>query len=178
MRRPRKQFKSPGHPWQADRIKEENQLLTEYGLKKKTEIWRMESYLRNWRDQAKEIASLPEDKKEKAKKILLTKLQKYGIIDADADLDDVLSLTLRDILEKRLQTIVYRKGLALTANQARQFIVHNKIIVNSKKVNSPSYLVKIADEINFMPGFTPKLFTKKEEIPRPEETKEEILENA
>ncbi len=172
MRRQRKKFKSPRHPWQASRIEEENKLLKEYGLRKKTEVWRAEYHLRNWSEQAKEIASLPEDKKEKAKKTILAKLQKYGIVDEKADLDDVLSLTLRDILEKRLQTVVYRKGLALTPKQARQFVVHNKIIVNSKKINSPAHLVKAMDEISFVPGFTPKLFTKKEEIPRPEDRKE------
>ena len=100
---------------------------------------------------------------------MLTKLQKYGILDEKAGLDDVLSLTLRDILEKRLQTIVYRKSMSLTVSQARQFIVHNKILVNSKKVNSPSYLVKVADEIAYVSGFIPKLYTKKSEIPRPED---------
>jgi len=169
MLRRKKAFSKPRKPWQAARIKEENELLKEYGLKNKTEIWRANQILSNWRELAKRITGLTGEKKEQEAKILLTKLQKYGIVSADADIDDVLALQLRDILEKRLQTVVYKKGMTLTAKQARQFIVHNKVTVNKEKVSSPSYFVKTADEIAFIPGFTPKLVQEKAPAVKPEE---------
>ena len=163
----RKKFKAPRHPWEADRIKEENQLIKEFGLKKKIEIWKAASKLRNWQTQAKNIVSLTGEERENAEKVLLTKLNKLGILPENANLDDVLGLTIRDVLERRLQTVLYKKGMAHTPKHARQLIVHKKIIVNGTKISSPSYFVKATDEIGFVQGFAFKPHAiKKEEIPR------------
>src|SRR3989344_6159017 len=155
MKRQSKKYEGPHHPWRLERIQEENKLSTEYGLRNKKEIYRMQAHLRSWRDQAKVIASLIGDKKTAAEKILVEKLQRLGVLKEAATVDDVLSLTVRDVLEKRLQTIVYKKGFAVTANQARQFIVHRKIQVNGEKIDAPSYLVKARDEVTFISGFNP-----------------------
>lgn len=53
---------------------------------------------------------------------------------------------MRDILERRLQTIVYRKGLARTIHQARQLITHKKIEVGGRIVSAPGYLVQREEE--------------------------------
>ena len=104
----RKKYTPPRHPWEAERIKEENQLTKEYGLKKKTEIWKAASKLKNWQAQAKNIVSLTGAEREQAEKILLTKLNRLGILSEKAGLDDVLGLTVRDVLERRLQTVLYK----------------------------------------------------------------------
>ena len=49
-------------------------------------------------------------------------------------------------MEKRLQTIVYKKGLARTPKEARMFVVHGHIALNGKKINSPSYVVLSGQE--------------------------------
>ncbi|MBP5427310.1 MAG: 30S ribosomal protein S4 [Clostridiales bacterium] len=54
---------------------------------------------------------------------------------------------LLTLLETRLDNVVYRMGLADSRAQARQFVRHNHITVNGKKVNIPSYLVKVGDII-------------------------------
>ena len=51
------------------------------------------------------------------------------------------------VLESRLDSVVYRMGLALTRREARQLVVHSHYTVNGKKVNIPSYLVKVGDVI-------------------------------
>ena len=51
------------------------------------------------------------------------------------------------VLESRLDNIVYRMGLALTRREARQLVVHSHYTVNGKKVNIPSYRVKVGDVI-------------------------------
>ena len=51
------------------------------------------------------------------------------------------------LLESRLDNIVYRMGFATSRNQARQAVRHNHLLVNKKKVNIPSYLVKPGDII-------------------------------
>ena len=64
MLRRKKAFSKPKKPWQGARIKEENKLVAEYGLKTKTEIWRANQILTNWRELAKRITSLSGEKKE------------------------------------------------------------------------------------------------------------------
>jgi small subunit ribosomal protein S4 len=49
-------------------------------------------------------------------------------------------------LERRLQTIVYRKGLARSPKQARQFVTHGHIMIGTRKVTIPGYHVSRAEE--------------------------------
>ena len=56
-------------------------------------------------------------------------------------------LALLKLLERRLDNIVYRLGLARTRPQARQFVTHGLIRVNGKRMNIPSYLVKPGEAI-------------------------------
>ena len=58
----------------------------------------------------------------------------------------MLGLTVRDVLERRLQTLVYKKGLALSIYHARQLIVHGHIAINGRRVRSPGYLVSREEE--------------------------------
>ncbi|MCC8135874.1 MAG: 30S ribosomal protein S4 [Ruminococcus sp.] len=51
------------------------------------------------------------------------------------------------VLESRLDSVVYRMGLALTRREARQLVTHSHYTVNGKKVNIPSYRVKVGDVI-------------------------------
>lgn len=50
-------------------------------------------------------------------------------------------------LERRLDNVVYRLGFSNSRNQARHFVQHNHFLVNGKKVNIPSYLVKAGDVV-------------------------------
>jgi small subunit ribosomal protein S4 len=60
--------------------------------------------------------------------------------------DDVLGLDVTDVLERRLQTVVYRKGLANTTSQARQFVSHGHVTVDGRRVTRPSKKVTVAEE--------------------------------
>ena len=51
------------------------------------------------------------------------------------------------LLERRLDNVINRAGFAGSHAQARQFILHGHVRVNGKKVNIPSYLVKVGDEV-------------------------------
>ena len=85
---------------------------------------------------------------------LLGHLARTGVLPEGAALEEVLNLTVEDILRRRLQTIVYKKGLARTPKEARMFVVHGHITLNGKKINSPSYVVLKGqeDEIGFYPS--------------------------
>jgi small subunit ribosomal protein S4 len=52
------------------------------------------------------------------------------------------------LLERRLDNVIYRMGLAKTRRQARQIVSHSFVLVNGKKVNIPSFSVSIGDEIS------------------------------
>lgn len=51
------------------------------------------------------------------------------------------------LLERRLDNVVFRMGLARTRKEARQIVGHKHVLVNGKRVNVPSYLIKAGDEI-------------------------------
>jgi small subunit ribosomal protein S4 len=142
----RKKYSTPGHPWQRARIEEERTLMEEYGFKNKKEIWKMNSFLRGATAQAKKLVTLSGPQAEKEKTLLLTRLRRYGLLSQEAMLADILSISLRDVLERRFQTQVYKKGMANTMNQARQFITHEHVCIGGKVVTSPSYLIPISEE--------------------------------
>ena len=55
---------------------------------------------------------------------------------------------LLQMLERRLDNLIFRSGFALSHAQARQIVRHNFVYINSRRVNIPSYLVKADDTIN------------------------------
>ena len=144
----RKKFSKPSHPWQKERILAEIELLKEYGLRRKYEIWKMNSMLKNFTRQAKNLITTETPQVEREKNQLLTKLSSLGLTGKDAKIEDVLSLTLKDIMERRLQTIVYRKNMAKSFRQARQFIVHEHISLGNKTITAPSYIVPLEEEVS------------------------------
>jgi len=78
---------------------------------------------------------------------ILNRLKRYGILSAEADLDNILALDTKSFLDRRLQTQVYRQGFANSLKQARQFITHGHITVGDKKITIPSYLVTKDEEL-------------------------------
>jgi small subunit ribosomal protein S4 len=146
-RKQRKKYSGPQHPWNRARIEEEKVLITEYGLKNKTELWKATSKLSSFKKQAKTLTAAKSKQAEKEKELFLIKLTKLSLLSENATLDNVLDISIKDLLERRLQTIVYRKGLARSVKQARQFIVHEHIFFDGQKMNVPSFLVKAGQEV-------------------------------
>jgi len=58
---------------------------------------------------------------------------------------------MMQLLESRLDNVIYRLGFAKTRPQARQLVAHGNVLVNGKRVDIPSYLVKINDVISLSP---------------------------
>ena len=145
----RKKYETPRHPWQASRILSEKPLIKEYGLKNKKEIWKAQSLLRKFTNQAKLLSTIKTEHQKREKEQLINRLVKLGLLKQGQDREDVLDLNVKNILDRRLQTFVIKKGLAKTANQARQFITHGHIAVKGQKINIPGYLVN-KDEEDFI----------------------------
>ena len=142
----KKKYSTPPHPWNKERIIEEAELVKEYGLKKKREIWKMRSYLRKIQTQAKDLIARTDEQSTKEEKLLIKRLVKLNLVQEDASIDNILGLTLKAVMNRRLQTILSTKGIALSTKQARQFITHGHVFVADKKISVPSYLVLREEE--------------------------------
>jgi small subunit ribosomal protein S4 len=145
-RKARKQYQTPAHPWNLSIIEEERVLVKEYGLGKKKEILIARSFLKKYKNIAKKLISNETAQSAKEKEQVMGKLQKLGLLTAGADLDDVLSLSVTDLLNRRLQSVVFRKGLARSMKQARQFITHRHVKVGGKEITAPGYVVSLEEE--------------------------------
>lgn len=137
MKRKHKLYSRPKRPYDKARIVEEGEIKTEFGLKNKKEIWRADARVKVMRRKAKDLIKA-EPLEQKA---FFERLNKIGM--NVKSISDVLSLDKKDYLNRRLQTIVYKKGLASTVKTARQMIVHKKILVDGKAVDIPSYVVPV-----------------------------------
>jgi len=146
----RKSYDTPSHPWQGERIKREVEIVREFGLKNKTEVWKAETILRNYRKQSRDLQARLRGGDAQARKetdALIKKCSRMGLLPVTgSDLNDVLVLSTKDILSRRLQTIVFDKGLAGTIKQARQMITHGHIHVNGHRVTVPGYIVNREEE--------------------------------
>jgi small subunit ribosomal protein S4 len=162
MKRKHKTYSRPKRPFDKVRIEEEGGIVEEFGLKNKREIWKAESKIKTIREKAKRLISA----KPEEQQVLFNKLNKIGL--KVNSISSVLSLDKKDYLKRRLQTIVVEKKLASTPKQARQLIVHKKVLINGGAVNSPSYIlpIELEDKITLKGK---KISKKKEEI---EENKE------
>lgn len=145
-RKTRKHFKRPLKIWDRSNIEREKALKETYGLKNKREIWRTETMLRKKRHSARSLLALALEERLKRESKLLHSLARLGLLNEKATLDDVLTLNVESFLERRLQTLVWRQGLANTANQARQFITHGHIAIAGRRVTAPGCIVRVEQE--------------------------------
>jgi len=143
MRNIRKKFKRPRMLWNAAVIEKDKAVLKDFGLRRKKELWRSAAILRDFRQRARELNAEKDEKKEKE---LITKLVRLGMLKESSTLDDVLGLQLEDLLNRRLQTIVHKRGLAPTLKQSRQMITHGHIEVGGVRTSFPSFLIPVDKE--------------------------------
>jgi small subunit ribosomal protein S4 len=137
----RNKYEGPKRLWAKERVVRDKGLKTEYGLKSMKELWKADSILRKVRREARRLLSISEEDRKADERKLLSSLVNKGMLKSGSKVDDILGLNVRVVLERRLQTLVVRKGLARTFSQARQLIVHGFVSVAGKKVTVPSYLV-------------------------------------
>jgi small subunit ribosomal protein S4 len=120
----RKKYETPRFLWRTDVLQEELKLLGQYGLRNKRELWRHKTLLSKFRGIARSLIGKTPEERRKREEELLVRLKKLSMIPETAVLDDVLDLTIEDVLERRFQTIIFRKALAKTIYQARQQITY------------------------------------------------------
>jgi len=138
--------KVPRRPFEAPRLDAELKLAGEYGLRNKREIWRISLTLSKIRRAARELLKL-DDKDPKRLfegNALIRRLVRIGVLDESRmRLDYCLALKLEDFLERRLQTQVFKLGLAKSIHHARVLIRQRHIRVGKQIVNVPSFVVRL-----------------------------------
>ena len=137
----RKKYETPRHPWRRDQLDVELTLMGEYGLRNKRELWRYKTMLSQMRGIARSLLAKSGAEREKSEQDFLMRLRRMGLAGETASVDDTLDLDIRDLLERRLQTRVFRGGLAASPSQARQLITHGHISVGDQVVSVPGYMV-------------------------------------
>ncbi|MCC6034172.1 MAG: 30S ribosomal protein S4 [Desulfurococcaceae archaeon] len=142
----RRTWEGPRHPWRKEVLVEESRLLGLYGLRNKRELWKAMSIVRYYRHRARALLAAPPEIREREERALIERLIKLGLLKEGAKLDNILDLRVDDLLERRLQTVVYRKGLARTIYEARQLIIHGHIAIKGRRIRSPGYLVTVDEE--------------------------------
>src|SRR3989344_4463639 len=113
----KKKYNTPIHPWNKNAIEQERILTKEYGLTNKKEIYIATSFLK-----------------------------KYGFLQVGSSLDQILGLETKDVMERRLQSLLFRRGFARSMKQARQFVTHRHVIIGKKQITSPSYMLTLEEE--------------------------------
>ncbi|MHA2351740.1 MAG: 30S ribosomal protein S4 [Candidatus Thorarchaeota archaeon] len=145
-RKQKKKYVAPKKPFDSDRFEQELQMIGVYGLRNKKELWKHRTELSNYRRQARELLALPVSEREQLERELVNKLTRLGILTTEPTLDHVLDLTMENLLERRLQTIVFRKGLAASMHHARQLVTHGHVALDAARVNTPQRLITVGEE--------------------------------
>jgi small subunit ribosomal protein S4 len=148
----RSKTQTPTHPWKQARIDEEHALKEKYGLKKvggMKEIWREKSSLRRHRNQAMKLigrVDTSEGHFAREKTDLVNSLCRQGLLVEGANIDDVLQINVEHMLSRRLQSVVYYRGLAPSMRAARNMIVHGHISIGEQKMTVPGYHIRKHEE--------------------------------
>lgn len=145
-KKPRKTYSRPKNPWRSEQLAQELYLVGTYGLRNKRELWKTQGELSNVRKQARHLLAASAEVRAKDGKKLLDSLSRRGLVAEGVALDDVLNLSVEDFLGRRLQTLIYKKGAAVSPLQARQLIVHGHVKLGKRFIDIPGYHVTAEEE--------------------------------
>ena len=142
----RKKHETPRHPWRKAQIEDELRLIGDYGLRNKRELWRYRTEISRIRGIARSLLAKTEEARSTTENELLSSLVELGILSEDATLDHVLDLDVTKLLDRRLQTVIARGGMAKSMHHARQLITHGHVSIGERSVSIPGYLVRKDDQ--------------------------------
>ena len=144
-----KVFKRPKKPFEKERLDMELNSVGKYGLKNKREYLTAQYALAKIRKAARELLTLEKTDSRRMfeGEALLKRMIKLGVLKTEeASLDFVLGIKTEQLLERRLQTVVFKRHMANSVHHARVLIRQRHIAVGKQLVNIPSFLVRVVSE--------------------------------
>ena len=144
-----KTVKTPRRPFEKERLAYELQLVGEYGLRNKREVWRVRYALAQIRSVARHLMTLEEKDPKRVfdGAALLRRLTRLGLLtEAEQKLDFILGLSVEKFLDRRLQSVILRNSMALSIHHARVMIKQRHIRVGKTLVDIPSFMVRVDSE--------------------------------
>merc|ERR1712160_191600 len=132
-----------------ERLDSEMKIVGEYGLKNKREVWRVQYALAKIRQAARFLLTLDEKNETRIfqGEALVRRMVRLGLLlENERKMDYVLGLTTARIMERRLQTKVFKLGLAKSIHHARCLIRQRHIRVGKQICDIPSFLVRLDSE--------------------------------
>uniref|UniRef100_A0A8C5R1U5 Small ribosomal subunit protein uS4 n=1 Tax=Leptobrachium leishanense TaxID=445787 RepID=A0A8C5R1U5_9ANUR len=153
----RKTYVTPRRPFEKSRLDQELKLIGEYGLRNKREVWRVKFTLAKIRKAARELLTLDEKDPKRLFEgnALLRRLVRIGVLDeGKMKLDYILGLKIEDFLERRLQTQVFKLGLAKSIHHARVLIRQRHIRLSAVEIKgSGSSPLRVPKAISIEPKY-------------------------
>ncbi|KAI5190511.1 small subunit ribosomal protein S9e [Nematocida sp. AWRm77] len=149
---------TPRRPFDKQRLVSEMKYVGEYGLRSKRELRVLEKIFQSMKKRAKDLLIHTDEEYQIVQgRLLLGRLEKQGLMseikytskkDIIEKLERILDLNITEILERRLQTKVFRLGLAGSIHQARLLIYQKHIAVNGCIVDKPGFIVSVKNDGN------------------------------
>jgi small subunit ribosomal protein S4 len=144
----RRKYETPRHPWRTLQLGEELQLMADYGLMNKKELWKYGTEISRIRGIARSLLAKSSETRTRTESDMVSRLGNLGILGENATLDDILDLEITAILGRRLQSLVARNTGVKSTYSARQLIIHGHVSISDKTITIPSYLVRKDEEAN------------------------------
>ena len=145
-RKPKKTYSRPRRMWTTDQLSAELYLVGTYGLRNKREALESPDRRVSIEKSARALLSLSAEARSDKETQLLNFLNRLGLVNEGATLDDILNLKIEDLLERSLQNIIIRKTGNNSPYFSRQLVVHRHVSMGNRFINLPGYLVKKNEE--------------------------------
>ncbi len=143
-KRIRRKYEKTKMMWNKERIEREHGLRDHYGLSNMHELWKATTEIGKIRRNVREVRAGRVEPSVGSN--IIARLVRYGVVKSGATLDDLLVVSPEAILDRRLQSIVFKKGMSKSIKQARQLIVHGFVAIDGRRADAPGYLVTRDEE--------------------------------
>mmetsp|Transcript_24701 Transcript_24701/g.43908 ORF Transcript_24701/g.43908 Transcript_24701/m.43908 type:complete len:260 (+) Transcript_24701:1011-1790(+) len=150
-RRYKKVSNKPKNPFEKKRFENELKIINKYGLKSKVELWKYQLLIAKLKKITGKVLRTEIDYDPSVvvskKYNLLWFCFKFNLLlESESGLEYVLRVSLEQLLERRIQFLIVRLGMATTCHEARIKLLHKRVMFKTQSIDKPSFLVRKSNE--------------------------------